>query len=136
MRWRVRRKLGGDPATIVLDLAGADARRFINDLATDDAVRRRVERDPRAALAGYGISVPAELVPDEVRLPTREQLQYLLPPSAAETSSGDPGEIFWEIWCPEPPGPVPDLWCLIWSVAFGAAALAHAEAARARSVSA
>jgi putative modified peptide len=52
-------------------------RAFAARLAEDDAFRAHVAKNPRAALAEYGVADEAGLVPDSVVLPGKEELAAL-----------------------------------------------------------
>lgn len=53
-------------------------REFLEKLASDDDFRARVEREPKAALAEYGVDVPDHALPQAVTLPPREHVQGML----------------------------------------------------------
>ena len=60
-------------------MAGQDTRRFLERLASDDAFRAAVERDPVATLKAHGIHVdPAKLPVDGVTLPSKEAVRQSL----------------------------------------------------------
>ena len=52
-------------------------RAFAARLAEDDAFRAHVAKNPRAALAEYGVADEAGLVPDAVVLPAKAELVAL-----------------------------------------------------------
>ena len=58
------------------DMAGQDSRRFLEKLASDDAFRAEVERDPVGALKAHGIDVDPSKVPrGGVKLPSKDALK-------------------------------------------------------------
>jgi hypothetical protein len=58
-------------------MSPSSTRAFAARLADDDAFRARVARDPRAALAEYGVAEEPGLVPDAVVLPAKAKLVEL-----------------------------------------------------------
>ena len=46
--------------------------------SSDEGFRRELERDPAAALAGFGIQIDPEQVPDKVALPTEDEFRMSL----------------------------------------------------------
>lgn len=46
-------------------------------LAADDDFRAQLEENPRAVLADYGIDVPEELVPSQVQLPAKDEVEQI-----------------------------------------------------------
>jgi putative modified peptide len=60
-------------------MAGQDTRRFLERLASDDAFRAEVERNPFAALKVHGLHVdPAKLPVQGVNLPSKEAVRQSL----------------------------------------------------------
>lgn len=63
---------------IDINIGRDDARRFLADLATDDDLRDAVAKDPVGVLAERGINVSRELLPDEVKLPSKKEIVHIL----------------------------------------------------------
>jgi hypothetical protein len=63
---------------IDINIGRDDARRFLAELATNDKLRMEVEEDPVGVLAGRGINVPRELLPDVVTLPSKKEIVHIL----------------------------------------------------------
>jgi hypothetical protein len=63
---------------ISFSISRDEARRFLAALATDDATRDAVEKDPVGQLAERGINVSAGLLPDVVRLPSKKEIVHIL----------------------------------------------------------
>ena len=63
---------------ITFNISREDARRFLADLATDDAFRKDVEADPVAELGGRGITVSRDVFPDTVKLPSKKEIAHIL----------------------------------------------------------
>jgi putative modified peptide len=75
----------------------ANARAFLEKLASDDEFRKRVEQDPVAALGEFGIEVKAEDLPAAgVRLPSSDVIQKNLD-SMSEQLEATSGEIFFAL---------------------------------------
>ncbi len=63
------------PANTTYETAtGGEHLAFLRRAAHDSDFRAALEADPRAALAGYGLSVNAEQLPSRVTLPSGESV--------------------------------------------------------------
>jgi hypothetical protein len=63
--------------SVVLRLTPKRAREFEDRLATEEEFRQRLEQSPNEVLAEYGIEIAPELIPEQVTLPTKEELSDL-----------------------------------------------------------
>ena len=63
---------------ISFNISRDDARRFLADLATDDAFRESVEADAVGELRKRGIDVAPGLVPETVKLPPKKEIAHIL----------------------------------------------------------
>lgn len=61
-----------------IDTTGDRALEFVTRLAQDDDFRARLESDPRSVLWDYGIEVSDELIPAEVVLPSKDDVQAVI----------------------------------------------------------
>jgi hypothetical protein len=55
-----------------------EAEQFLRDLATDSELRDRFEQNPRGVLLEYRIDVPAESLPETIRLPSEDEIEQFL----------------------------------------------------------
>ena len=62
---------------IQVRMTRAQARSFAEGL-TDDAFRRRLEESPRDVLKEHGIEMPAEFIPERVKLPDPSEIEAVL----------------------------------------------------------
>lgn len=78
-----------DRLEVTFDVSDPGISLVIERLATNDEFRAQLAENPKAALAEYGIEVPTSLVPTEIELPSKadvEQIRELL----AGPSEGKP----------------------------------------------
>jgi hypothetical protein len=61
-----------------IDTSKDRAMEFVSRLAEDDDFRAELQADPRKVLWDYGVEVPDELIPSEVVLPPKEDVNALL----------------------------------------------------------
>jgi hypothetical protein len=59
--------------------------------AGDDRFRAELQRDPRSALARYGLAIDSSLVPEEVKLPEKAVLASALSDLGGELGVDDHG---------------------------------------------
>jgi hypothetical protein len=67
-----------------IDTGRDQAVEFVSRLANDDDFRERLQKDPKSVLWDYGVELAPELIPEEVELPAKEEIQAFL----AETEKG------------------------------------------------
>ncbi len=65
-------------ARVSVNLTPKEAALFLQKLASDDEFRRAMEKAPRECLAEYHVYIPQELVPEQVKLPSKEELTEAL----------------------------------------------------------
>jgi hypothetical protein len=63
---------------IGIKISREDARKVLARLATDTDFRERLEENPVDELAELGITIPRDLLPDEVTLPPMREIAHLL----------------------------------------------------------
>jgi putative modified peptide len=68
----------GTQIQVTMTATPSDAREFLELLAGDDDFRARVEAEPQAVLAEYGIQVTDESFPDTVTLPDKTEIENVL----------------------------------------------------------
>jgi hypothetical protein len=61
-----------------LDVDSERAHEFIRRLAEDDDFRAELESNPEKTLTDYGVAVSPDLIPDEIRLPSKDEIRRLL----------------------------------------------------------
>ena len=64
---------------------------FLDRIVGDEEFRARVEQNPRHVLKEYGIELSPGSVPDEVKLPSPEQIEKLLDDAREESLLGEYG---------------------------------------------
>jgi hypothetical protein len=64
--------------TITLTISRDEAYEFLRELAEDDDLRARVEADPGGELAARGIVIARELLPEQARLASKDQIAELI----------------------------------------------------------
>lgn len=69
---------GDTKIQITMTVTPSEARKFLEQLARDDAFRESVEADPLTALAGCGIQVTDKSVPKKVKLPDKTEIEKVL----------------------------------------------------------
>jgi putative modified peptide len=67
--------MNGNEPVVEIRISPQRADELMNRLIDDDEFRAQLTRSPRDALSEYGIVVPSELLPDEVELPSSEELR-------------------------------------------------------------
>jgi hypothetical protein len=72
------------------DLAPDQAVRLLGLLASDDKFRERAEREPTEVLREFGLDVPRDQFPNEVRLPPKRKIAELLVVLLQEDVTGYP----------------------------------------------
>ena len=86
--------MSGEESNVRINISPQQARELIAKLADDDDFRKRISANPVAELGRFGISVPASLVPEEVELPSPEEIRRLGTSINAEQSAlADPGGV-------------------------------------------
>jgi hypothetical protein len=70
--------VNAEERTITVAMSRDGAYDFLKQLAEDDDVRASVEADPATELANRGITISPELLPAQVKLASKEQMQELL----------------------------------------------------------
>jgi putative modified peptide len=60
-----------------VNISAADARQFLENLATDDDFREKVARNPKQALKQANIDVSGD-VPNSVTLPSKEKIRRFI----------------------------------------------------------
>jgi hypothetical protein len=60
-----------------MDVTTESAQRFLELLSEDDAFRTGLAQNPRSVLAEYGVDVSPELVPAQVKIPSKRKLRLL-----------------------------------------------------------
>lgn len=61
-----------------IDTTGDRALEFVTRLAQDDEFRALLESDPRRVLWDYGIEASDDLIPAEVSLPSKDDVQAII----------------------------------------------------------
>lgn len=70
--------MSGERQGIRVTITREEAYDFLNQLATDDELRARVEADPGAELARRGIEISPELLPERARLASKDHIADML----------------------------------------------------------
>ena len=70
--------MSSEERTITVAMSREEAYDFLRQLAEDDDLRASVEADPATELANRGIAISPELLPAQVKLASKEQMQELL----------------------------------------------------------
>jgi putative modified peptide len=58
-----------------VDVHDSEYARFLKKLAHDDDFRERLEKDPKKVLAEYSVTLGADDLPSDVKLPPKEEIQ-------------------------------------------------------------
>ncbi|MEU4690046.1 NHLP-related RiPP peptide [Actinoplanes sp. NPDC023714] len=74
-------------SNVRINISPQQARELLDGLAGDDDFRKRVAANPVAELRRFGITVPADLVPENVELPSPAEIRQLNSSINAEQSS-------------------------------------------------
>jgi hypothetical protein len=118
---------------IGIKLTQEQAREFVHRLGSDTYFRKELEKDPKAVLAKYGITVPTEVIPERVLLPPRKAVREVERALEGGGQKVRHGAFSWGCLA-YPPGVAardatgpPFNSCLLWSLAFVAIAAAKPE---------
>jgi putative modified peptide len=68
---------GDSTSDVSFHLSPEQARTFIEFVTNDDDFRASLTDDPGAVLAEFGIEVPPSLLPEQVSLPSKHELEAL-----------------------------------------------------------
>jgi hypothetical protein len=79
---------------VEIRISPRQAEELVNRLTDDMEFRERLTQDPTAELGRYGISIPAELLPERVELPSPDELRRLRVELEAEDVFGYLGKPF------------------------------------------
>src|SRR6266576_3283625 len=68
-----------------------ESSRFLDLIVRDHDFRKRVEQNPRHVLKEYGIDLSPGSIPDDVKLPSPEQIEKILRDAQEESLLGEYG---------------------------------------------
>ena len=71
-----------------VNISAADARQFLEKLATDDDFRGKVESNPKKELRDANIDVSGD-VPNSVTLPSKEKIRRFIDDETAVATTGE-----------------------------------------------
>jgi hypothetical protein len=81
----------GDETVIEVRISPSQADEFLDRIVNDPAFYEQLSQNPNDALAQYGISVPPSFLPEQVELPSPDQIRQA-------RDAMDTGEFSEEIW--------------------------------------
>jgi hypothetical protein len=88
-----------DAIEIRLELSDEQALEFLERLASDDEFRGRYEREPRAVLEEYGITISGVTFPEVASAPSKDALRTVQEEIHRLHDTGDAASRFWA-WGP------------------------------------
>ena len=94
----------GEESVIEIRISPQQADEFLSKLVDDPEFRDRLTRDPVEELARYGISIPSTFLPEQVELPSPEEIRRVLDAANADGFTQFPidDEVlgkFGPLWC-------------------------------------